>query len=55
MGVTLVHDGRIEEAVGDDDLSRLERGVDHFANQLRARAAEEKDLRLRAQRDLTRV
>src|SRR5438445_1676296 len=55
VGVTRVADGRLEEPVGDDDLSRLERRVDHFANQLRARAAEEKDLRLGAQGDLARV
>src|SRR5687767_1131590 len=55
LAVPLVHDARVEEAIGDDDLPRIERRADDLAHELRARAAEEEHLRLRAERDLAGV
>ncbi len=55
MTMTLVYDGRIEEAVGDDDLPGLECRADHLSHELRTRAAEKEDLRFRAERDFSRV
>src|SRR5688572_31430797 len=51
----LVHDARIEKAIGDDDLAGIERRADDLAHELGTRAAEQEHLRLRAERDLARV
>src|SRR5688572_115838 len=55
LAVALVHDARIEEAIGDHDLPGIERRADHLAYELRARAAEQEHLRFRAEWDLARV
>ena len=50
--VALVGEGRVEEAVREDDRSRREGRADHVPHVLRPRGGEEEGLRLGRERDL---